>query len=649
MTLEKIGRYEIKGELGRGGMATVVRGYDPHFKREVALKLLPREFLHDPLFRARFEREAETIAALEHAAIVPVYDFNEEGGQPYFVMRLMVGGSLAERLKRGALSLSETVRILTRLAPALDEAHAKGIIHRDLKPGNILFDQRGDAYISDFGTVKLSQTNSPQTSADSIIGTPAYMSPEQARGESTLDGRSDVYALGVIAFEMLTGQQPYVADTPVGVVVKHLYDPVPRLRDLNPDLPNAGEAVIFKAMQKDRAARFPTASEFARALSAVAQEAAPSSTTLPRPTSPASAPFKTFTPRLRWVSLLAGGLGLMALFASSMFFLTRGNFSITALGAPTATMPQAAITRLSPAPMTSPTPLPTLLTPTLLPTVGATPRGGSARLAFVSRPQSSNDLNDNEIYLIQSNGTGLRRLTNNAYLDYSPAWSPDGRWIAFYSDRDGDQEIYLMDADGQNLTQLTSNSVRDIAPAWSSDGKRLVFISERDGNREVYVMQADGSGQTRLTQSAAAEDSPAWSPNGGQIAFISERDGNGEIYLMNADGVNQRRITNNADEEYTPAWSPDGQWIAFGFEPQDTGNDDLYLLHLSDLQTTRLTDHPAEDYSPVWSPDGQWIAFASTRNGFLELYLLRVSEPAYVEQLTAFRTSATSPDWQSAP
>src|SRR5215510_10901853 len=141
MVPEKIGRYQIKSELGRGGMATVYRGYDPRFKREVAIKVLPREFLHDPTFRTRFEREAETIAALEHPAIVPVYDFGEDDGQLFLVMRYMGGGSLSDRLEKGPLPLPRTVDILERLAPALDKAHALGVVHRDLKSANILFDE----------------------------------------------------------------------------------------------------------------------------------------------------------------------------------------------------------------------------------------------------------------------------------------------------------------------------------------------------------------------------------------------------------------------------------------------------------------------------------------------------------------------------
>src|SRR5512139_3208403 len=139
MASEKIGRYEVRAELGRGGMATVYRAYDPNFERDVAIKVLPEVFLHDPQFRVRFEREAKMIALLEHPAIVPVYDFGESESQPYIVMRYMSGGTLADRLPKGALPLDEAVRLFSRLAPSLDAAHSKGIIHRDMKPGNILF------------------------------------------------------------------------------------------------------------------------------------------------------------------------------------------------------------------------------------------------------------------------------------------------------------------------------------------------------------------------------------------------------------------------------------------------------------------------------------------------------------------------------
>jgi serine/threonine-protein kinase len=195
---KQIGRYEIRREIGRGGMATVYLAYDPRFRRQVAIKVLPRQFTHDPKYLARFEQEAQTIGALEHPAIVPVYDFGETNDAPYLVMRYMPGGSLRDFLKGEPLALEAVVPTLQRLAPALDNAHKLGIIHRDLKPANILFDEDGRPYLADFGIARLADFS--QTI--SIAGTPAYMSPEQVEARGQLDGCSDLYALGVMLFEM---------------------------------------------------------------------------------------------------------------------------------------------------------------------------------------------------------------------------------------------------------------------------------------------------------------------------------------------------------------------------------------------------------------------------------------------------------------
>jgi serine/threonine-protein kinase len=210
MTRMAFGRYEIKAQLGQGGMATVYHAFDPRFERDVAIKVLPREFLHDATFISRFEREAKTIAALEHSSIVPVHDYGEHEGQPYLVMRYMPGGSLADRIQPGPLSLEDVAAIFGRVASALDAAHAKGIVHRDVKPSNILFDAYNEAFLSDFGIVKLTEATAQLTGAG-FIGTPAYMAPEMARpgGVTPL---IDTYALGVTLFQALTGKLPFEAD-----------------------------------------------------------------------------------------------------------------------------------------------------------------------------------------------------------------------------------------------------------------------------------------------------------------------------------------------------------------------------------------------------------------------------------------------------
>jgi serine/threonine protein kinase len=263
MIPEKIGRYQIKSELGRGGMAIVYLAYDPSFDREVAIKVLPREFLFDPHFQYRFKNEIKTIAALEHPAIVPVHDVGEDDGVPYFVMRYMTGGSLSDQIKKGKFLISDAARIIERLSSALAYAHKKGIVHRDLKPDNILFDDRNDPYISDFGVANFSSSQTNIT-GESAIGTPAYMSPEQAQGDK-VDSRSDIYGLGVIIFQMLSGKQPYAADTPMGVAIKHITEPVPEILKTDPTLPRATDTIIRTAMAKKREDRYPSATELGQA------------------------------------------------------------------------------------------------------------------------------------------------------------------------------------------------------------------------------------------------------------------------------------------------------------------------------------------------------------------------------------------------
>ena len=258
MSSQHFGRYEIIREVARGGMARVYLARDPRIDREVAVKVLSRELSQDPAFLARFEREARTIASLEHPAIVPIYDFGEQEGQSFLVMRYMRGGSLVDRIHTGRVPLDQSLAILGRIAGALEHAHDHGVIHRDLKPGNILFDLKGEAYLGDFGIAHLSGDLTTLTATGTIIGTPAYMSPEQVHGDVELDGRSDVYSLGVILFEMLSGSQPYHADTPAKVMMQHLMDPIPRIREFDPDLPADWEAVFHRAMAKSREDRYPT-------------------------------------------------------------------------------------------------------------------------------------------------------------------------------------------------------------------------------------------------------------------------------------------------------------------------------------------------------------------------------------------------------
>ena len=217
--------------------------------------------------------------------------------------------------------------------------------------------------------------------------------------------------------------------------------------------------------------------------------------------------------------------------------------------------------------------------------------------------------------------------------------------IAFQSDRDGDDEIYVMNADGTAETRITHNPARDISPAWSPDGTKIAFTSQRDGNDEIYVMNADGTGQTRLTNNAAGDYDPAWSPDGTKIAFQSYRDSNGEIYVMNANGTVQANATlNDAADDSHPAWSTDGTKIAF------TSHRDvyraIYVMTATGTGQTRLTNNPAGESHPTWSPDGTKIAFASYRDGNTDIYVMNADGTGNTTRLTTNDDVDTEPAWR---
>ena len=482
MQPEKIGIYEVKSELGRGGMATVYRAYDPRFEREVAVKVLPSELLHsDPQFRLRFEREAKIIAQLEHSAIVPVYDVGEADGQPYFVMRYMNGGSLSDLIKAGGLTMEDASRILGAIAPGLDEAHSNGIVHRDIKPSNILFDKRGNPYISDFGIAKLSQAQSGNVTGSAIIGTPAYMAPEQAQG-TEVDGRADIYALGIILFEMLTGKQPYEADTPMAVAIKHITDPVPHIQHANPKLPESMDAIIQRAMAKDKLQRFSTAVEMTNALREAARGDPTQLQVKATPTIRASVqPIpqkKGFNALLVVVPVIA-----IAVLAGGFFFVngrksptTEAPVS-TATLAPLPTKTSALVNNPTNIPVveieptiteTSLPPTPTEITGPVIPSLG-----GADKIAFIA---------NSELWVMNVDGSDLKQLTVDGGVKNDVQWLPDGENIVFISGLT--VKYYNIKTDVvDTLTSFPSASSLN-AFRVSHDGKQVMIAM----NNEIFVV-----------------------------------------------------------------------------------------------------------------------------------------------------------------
>jgi len=260
---QMLGSYRIINQVGQGGMATVYKAYQASMDRNVAIKVLPSQLADSKEFIQRFKQEAHIIARLEHAHILPVFDYGESEGITYFVMRYLDAGTLKDKMEDGKpLSLNEIDRFFTQLADALSYAHSLGVVHRDLKPSNALIDSQGDLFLTDFGIAKILENASTRlTQTDAILGTPAYISPEQAQAEK-VDQRSDIYSLGIILYEMVTGRVPYVADTPLAVILKHVTHPLPLPSSLKPDIPEAIERVILKALAKNPEDRFATVGDF---------------------------------------------------------------------------------------------------------------------------------------------------------------------------------------------------------------------------------------------------------------------------------------------------------------------------------------------------------------------------------------------------
>ena len=271
---ENVGPYRIMAQLGSGGMATVYKAYHAALDRYVAIKVMHAAFKEDPNFLARFQREAKIVARLEHLHIVPVHDFNEHEGQPYLVMRFIEGDTLKARLQAGLLTTAQVMDILRPVCQALAYAHDQGVLHRDIKPSNILLTAQGGVFLTDFGLAKIAQAGESTLSADTMLGTPQYISPEQAQGNSNLDARTDIYSLGVVLYELLVGRVPYQADTPYAVIHDHIYSPLPMPRCLRPDLPEPLERVLLKALAKERDDRYTTVGEMLEALEKAVTDAA---------------------------------------------------------------------------------------------------------------------------------------------------------------------------------------------------------------------------------------------------------------------------------------------------------------------------------------------------------------------------------------
>lgn len=334
------GSYRIEAEVARGGMGVVYRAVDLDLDRPVALKVMSAALSGDQGFRARFRREAALAARIDHPHVVPVFHRGEHEGVMYVVMRLVDGIDLAEVLAReGRLALDRTGRLVAQVGAALDAAHELGLVHRDVKPANILLQSGDRALLTDFGLAKQMSGDDALTSAGTLLGTAAYLAPEQAKGQA-LDGSCDVYALACVTYHCLAGQPPYPDGPPVVVAASHVYDPVPDLAAVAPEVPAAVAAVVARGLAKDPAARWPTAGAFAAALGQAMDSDRPHRETAELAVLPAATHRRS---RGRWI---AAAVVLVGCAVAAAVVLSASDPSSTPPSTPTADRHAALVARL---------------------------------------------------------------------------------------------------------------------------------------------------------------------------------------------------------------------------------------------------------------------------------------------------------------
>lgn len=668
-----VGGYEIQRMLGQGGMARVYLARQQSMNRQVALKVLPKQFLVDDTYLQRFEREVKIVSQLEHRSIIPVYDYGESDGQPYIVMRYMPAGTVDDLLKQGPMSPENVFAIIEQIAPALDYAHSKEVLHRDLKPSNVLMDDNGGAFLTDFGIARLSDGQVAAITTQGVVGTPSYMSPEQAQGKP-IDGRSDVYSLGVMLFEMLTGRRPFEADTPYSIAVMQVTTPPPAPRSINPALSSAVEKVILKVLQKQPEDRYSTARELSDALRqaierphsgesdvvqapvinqsqpVVVYQPPPAPVYTPQPSPmqhpvtpqprpvyqnhPSSANVPAYqtgprsqvrrrrnnNPMLSAILGAAVGCGLLLVIAL-LAILAISAFSnrLTGVGDQTSVTDDSGVVSSTDAPGR-----PTVRSTARNSVVSGTPAPLDLTSQALRQTLVPNNTQPTVIPFPDELSYGISEPP--ARLESTPslmtALSEVRGTLLFSGGRIGPDDVDSFKILSLNLTTweetaLTTASTDSAYPQASPDGQWIVFQSDTDEDEEfdIYIMKNDGTQLHKLTVNDVVDRLAAWSPDGEWIVFSSDvrSDGNLDLYRVRPSGADLEVIYSSAERKSHPRYSPDGRHIVFTSGDQtDATTWEILRYDLADGSVTRLTTNESRDGSPLYSPDGNSILYITT-------------------------------------
>src|SRR5262245_14995147 len=533
----RLGPYEILGALGAGGMGEVYRARDTRLDRTVAIKVLPDHLAQSPDLRSRFEREARAVSSLNHPHICVLHDIGHQDGIDYLVLEYLEGESLHDRLEKGPLPLEQALRYASEIADALGRAHRSGVVHRDLKPDDVMLTKDG-AKLLDFGLarvakpivsadVDVSDPATPSTSltgAGTLLGTIPYMAPEQIEGREA-DARTDIWALGCLLYELVTGKRAFTAASPASLIGAILKDEPRPMRELTPLAPPSLERLVKTCLDKDSEERWQNAHD-------VAEE-------------------------LRWIG-----------------------------------------ERREEAPSTA--------------------RRGSRALGFALAGLAGALLAGGLVWLVGRNAAGPHvaeavRFTYEPGLFESPTWSPDGKLVAFASNRSGNFEIYVRRVDGGQEVNDTDHPAEDVQPAFSPDGRSIACISTRPSQTglvpvgqglgleyrvyggDLWITPALGGSARRVAPDA---NYPTWRPDGGAILYVSGPEDKRSLRETSPDGTSSREVLASADSHWEimrPHYSPDGLWISF-----EDSSGRLQLLPASGGKPHELFD----TIGHAWADDG---------------------------------------------
>jgi Tol biopolymer transport system component/serine/threonine protein kinase len=741
-----LAQYQISEKLGEGGMGVVWKALDTHLDRFVALKTLPAERLADAERKRRSVQEAKAASALNHPNIVHIYDIAEVDGVQFISMEYVPGKTLDQLIGRKGLRLNEALKYAVQIADALAQAHSAGIIHRDLKPSNVIVSENGHVKVLDFGIAKLTEVatgefgetatmrahDGPSTEEGAILGTVAYMSPEQGEGKR-VDTRSDIFSFGSMLYEMVTGRQAFHGDSKLSTLSAILKDDPKPASAVAADVPRDLEKIINRCLRKDPERRFQHMGDVKVALQELKEESDSGKLTN---MVQAGAPARR---KSRWIWALAGTAVLLILVtAGGLWFLRPRSHPVPKI-VPLTSYPGRQVN-----PAFSP---------------------DGKQVAFAWDGDQGGNL---DIYVKLVDAETPLRLTNNSADEYAPAWSPDGRYIAFCRDRGEHSEIWMIPALGgaerklgeaaassdfygglswsrdgkflavsdkstpgtslglhmispetgekRKLTSPPNGYFGDFFPAfspdgrtlafararaygsnaiyllsisdggeaqgearrltpdqpwiwgvdWTADGRSIVFSSGQEGSTNLSISAASGgtperlvggenassisisrtgnrvvyerdsfdsniwripgpnalnknSVPTRLIASTKPDLEPQFSPDGKKIVFTSDRSGTLAIWVCDRDGLGPMELTSfNGATVGSPRWSPDSRWIAF--DSPKAGNSDIYVISADGGPVRRLTTGPSNNLRPSWSRNGRWIYFGSNRSGDWQIW-----------------------------